>query len=272
MEFHRDFGGLAVVVLLLGMKHGFDADHIAAIDGLARYNARARPALARAAGVLFSAGHGVVVAAVAVAVSLLAHGPQVPRGLEAFGAWVSIGALTLLALMNIVATLRTPEQEVARLVGWRCGVFGRLLRAGSSVMVMGVGALFAFSFDTISQAALFAATSTRFGGWRSALALAMLFIMGMVLVDGVNGAWVARLVRRSDRSARVASRVLALAVSGVGLITAALGLASRTLPDIDAWSRGKDMWFGVAVVTFVAISFALGQRLARPDARAVRSR
>lgn len=41
--------GLALVMLVfvLGLKHGFDADHLATIDGLTRYNARQRPALAR---------------------------------------------------------------------------------------------------------------------------------------------------------------------------------------------------------------------------------
>jgi high-affinity nickel-transport protein len=32
-EIPHDLGGIAAVALLLGMKHGFDADHLAAIDG-----------------------------------------------------------------------------------------------------------------------------------------------------------------------------------------------------------------------------------------------
>lgn len=265
-ELPRDFLSLALVILLLGMKHGFDADHLAAIDGLTRYNARSRPRLARAAGVLFSLGHGVVVAGVALGVSMLAHVWQVPQWLEAFGAWVSIGVLTGLALLNILSVVRTPEQEMAQMKGWRSGMFARLLRAGSPAMVMGVGTLFALSFDTMSQAALFAVTATQFGGWRPALLLALLFIVGMLVVDGVNGAWIARLINRSDRSARVASRVMALAVSGVGLLTAALTFASRTLPDVDAWTQGKQVWFGAGVVAVVGVSFVFGQQLARSEA------
>ena len=259
----RDFFSLALMILLLGMKHGFDADHLAAIDGLTRYNARTRPRLARAAGVLFSVGHGLVVASVAVGVSVLTHVWQVPRWLEAFGAWVSIGVLTLLALLNIVAVLLTPGHELAHTQGWRSSMFARLLHAGSPAMVMGVGTLFALSFDTVSQAALFAVTATQFGGWRPALLLALMFVVGMLLVDGLNGAWIARLIRRSDCSARVASRVMALAVSGVGLLTAALTFASRTLPNVDAWTQGKELWFGAAVVAVVGVSFAFGQQLAR---------
>jgi high-affinity nickel-transport protein len=266
----RDFATLALVILLLGMKHGFDADHLAAIDGLTRYNARARPRLARTAGVLFSIGHGLVVVGVAIGVSLLAQVGHVPEWLEAFGAWISISVLTLLALLNIVAVFRTPGQELAQMKGWRSGMFSRLLHAGSPAMVMGVGTLFALSFDTVSQAALFAVTATQFGGWRPALLLALLFVVGMLMIDGLNGAWIARLIHRSDRSARVASRVMALAVSGVGLLTAALTFASRTVPDVDAWAQGKELWFGAAVVAVIGVSFAFGQQLARSEASAAR--
>jgi len=63
---------LVAVVFLLGVKHGLDPDHLAAIDGLTRYNAVRRPALSRWSGLLFSAGHGVVVTAVAIVVATVA--------------------------------------------------------------------------------------------------------------------------------------------------------------------------------------------------------
>ena len=260
----RDFLGLALVVLMLGVKHGFDADHLAAIDGLTRYNAADRPRMSRLGGVLFSLGHGAVMVAVALAVSVLARAWQPPGWLESFGAFVSIGVLTLLALVNIAAVLRTPSHQTAHLMGWRCGVFAKLLRSGSPPAVAGVGALFALSFDTLSQAALFAVVATQFGGWQPALLLALLFVGGMLFTDGLNGWWISRLIRRSDETARVASRTMALAVSGVGLLTAGLTLAHRTLPEVGAWTEGKELWFGAAVVAIVLASFALGQQLARP--------
>ena len=270
IELPHDFASLAMIVLLMGVKHGLDADHLAAIDGLTRYNALERPRLARVSGVLFAAGHGIVVAAVAVGLSALARTLQVPRWLGLFGTWVSIATLTLIALVNMVSVLRGPEQEPAAIRGWRSAVFVRLLRARSPVLVIGVGTLFALSFDTMSQATLFAAIAARFGGWCPALALATLFIAGMAAIDGLNGAWVARLVRRSDRSARAASRVMALAVAGVGLLTASLALATLVIPDFDAWTQGKELWFGAAVIGIVGISFAGGSRLARSRVDAVR--
>ena len=263
----RDFVTLAMAIFLLGMKHGLDPDHLAAIDGLTRFNARARPRLARASGALFALGHGLVVVGTAVGVAVLARAWRVPHWLDAFGAWLSIGVLTLLALLNIVTVLRTPGAEQAHLAGWRSDMFSGLLRTGNPVMVMGVGILFAVSFDTISQASLFAVVATRFGGWNVSLLLAVLFVVGMLVTDGVNSLWIARLFRRSDRTARVASRVLALTASGLGLLTAGLNLAIRTSPAIDVWSQGKELWFGGAIIAVVAISYAIGQQLATTTQR-----
>lgn len=258
-----DFLGVAGVVLLLGMRHGFDADHLAAIDGMAQHNARARPGLARWCGALFSLGHGAVVVAVALAVSILAETWQPPAWLAATGSWISIVVLLLLGAVNIAAVFRTPEGELAQLTGWRSGAFARLLRAGHPLTVMAVGTLFALSFDTFGQAALFAATASPFGGWHSALLLGLLFTFGMLLTDGVNGYWIARLIRRGDRSARVASRVMALAVAGVSLLTAALVLATLLVPAADAWAQDKQLWFSTAIVAVIGLSFLMGQRLAR---------
>ena len=68
----HDLLAIAIVALLLGMKHGFDADHLATIDGLSRFNASANPRLARFAGALFSLGHGAVVLAVSLAAATVA--------------------------------------------------------------------------------------------------------------------------------------------------------------------------------------------------------
>ena len=62
---------LVLLVFVLGVKHGFDADHLATIDGLTRFNARANPRWARFCGTLFSLGHGAVVIAIAL--------PEIPR-------------------------------------------------------------------------------------------------------------------------------------------------------------------------------------------------
>lgn len=259
----QDIVALSLLVFVLGMKHGFDADHLATIDGLTRFNARSNPRLARFCGTLFSLGHGVVVVAIALTVSTLARHWQTPDWLETFGAWVSIAFLLALGIVNIQAVLRADPGQVVRPVGLKGRFLGRLAQAASPGWIALVGALFALSFDTVSQAALFALTATQFGGWEHALLLGLLFMLGMLVTDGVNGFWISRLICRADQLAAVASRVMSLVVAGISLLVGAFGVAKMSLPVVDAWSEGKELFFGGGVVAVIAASFLVAVRLSR---------
>src|SRR6185369_8674943 len=126
-------------------------------------------------GLLFSAGHGVVVTSVAVAVATVATEWRAPAWLEHAGTWISIAFLTLLGLANLNAVLRTPRGEVVRPVGLRSRWFARLTRAEHPVLIAAVGAAFALSFDTISQAVLFSITGSSLAGWLFAAGLGLVF-------------------------------------------------------------------------------------------------
>ena len=218
-----DWLALLLAVFVLGARHGLDADHIAAIDGVARFNAAQRPRLARGCGAWFSLGHGGIVVAIAMVVALAAPAWTVPEETEQVGTWISILFLALLGAMNIAAVFATPPHAVVQPAGLRGRLFARLSHAGSPWLVALVGALFAISFDTLSQAALFALAGTQFGGARHALALAVTFAAGMLLVDGANGLWFTQILRRTDRTARIASRVTGLGVGVLSLALAACG-------------------------------------------------
>ena len=259
----QDLVALSLLVFVLGLKHGFDADHLATIDGLTRFNSRDKPRLARYCGVLFSLGHGAVVVAIALAVSTLAQHWQTPEWLATFGAWISIAFLLALGVVNVHAVLRTDPGEVVRPVGLKGRFLGRLAQAASPGWVALVGALFALSFDTVSQAALFALTAARFGGWQHALMLGLLFMLGMLVTDGINGYWISRLILRADQIAALASRVMSLVVAGVSLLVGAFGVMKMSLPAVDAWSEGKELFFGSGVVGVVAGSFVLSVWLTR---------
>jgi high-affinity nickel-transport protein len=257
-----DWTSLAVVVFLLGMKHGFDADHLATIDGLTRVSRRAGSAFSPYCGVLFSLGHGAVVIAIAALVGSATERWETPAWLEASGAWTSIFFLTLLGILNLRAVFNAPPDEVFTPVGLKGRFLGRLAEARSPWVVMLVGAAFALSFDTVSQAALFAATGAHFGGLQNALALGALFLFGMLVTDGLNGFWISRLIQRADSLARVASRVMGLAVGSVSLLVAAFGAARLLAPRFAEWTEGRELAFGAAVVLIVLASFVLGRWLA----------
>jgi high-affinity nickel-transport protein len=268
----HDWLALATLVFVLGLKHGLDADHLVAIDGLTRFNSRVKPRLARWCGVLFSLGHGVVVVGVALAVGLAAERWMVPGWLEDVGTWISIVFLAALGLLNLAAVFGTPADRVVEPVGIRGRVFARLTRTSHPVAIALVGTLFAISFDPLSQAALFAIAANQFGGWEHALALGLLFMLGMTLADGANGLWIAALLRSADARALVASRVLGLVIAGLSLAVAAFALAQRYSTPLAAWAAERELAFGAGVIIAVAAAFVLGRALARRPAIPVRAR
>lgn len=263
-----EWTALCALVFLLGLKHGFDADHLATIDGLTRYNARHRRPFARYCGALFSLGHGVIVVAIAIAVGLASEKWDAPQWLELSGAWISIAFLTLIGIVNLRAVLAARPDEVLAPIGIKGRFLGRLTQASRPLAVAAIGSLFALSFDTVSQSALFALTATQFGGVEHSIFLGLLFVLGMLVTDGVNGLWISKLIARADQIAVIASRVMSVAVSGVSLMVAGFGAAKLALPVIDAWSDGKDLAFGAIVVSVIAGSYLYARRLAARDVAA----
>ncbi|MBU6261147.1 MAG: nickel transporter [Burkholderiales bacterium] len=258
-----DWNALAALVFLLGMRHGFDADHLAAIDGLTRLSARHRRRYARWCGALFSLGHGAVVLAIAAAVGLASEAWHPPAWLDAFGAWVSIAFLLVLGLANLHAVIAAPGDQPVPLLGLKGRLLGRLAQARSPLGVAAVGALFALSFDTVSQSVLFAASGGRFGGVWHAAALGGIFAAGMIVTDGLNGWWIARLMARADPTAALASRLVGGAVGAVSLLVASLGIARQASPAWAAWIDGRGATLGGVIALAMAAACAAAMTLAR---------
>lgn len=245
--------GLAFV---LGMKHGMDADHLATIDGLTRFNALAgRPKLARFCGLLFSLGHGIVVCIVAVLTGLLFQHGGVPAWLDDFGAFVSAFFLLSLGVLNLYAVLLTPSHEMVQMVGLKGRYLGKLKYAKHPLLIALVGSLFALSFDTLSQAALFSATATQYGDVMYPLFLALCFMLGMIVTDAANGLFISHLLQRADATARAASRVMGVTVALLSLSVAALGLSRRFLPEASAWQDGKELFIGISIIFIITLSY-----------------
>lgn len=249
---------------VLGARHGFDADHLATIDGLTRGSARTHPRLARSAGLLFSLGHGSVVLAVALCVATLTRTWQPPAWLAITGVLISIVFLFGLAYVNVRAVLHTDPRHVVCPAGIKARWLDRFFTTRTPLAVAAVGALFALSFDTISQATLFAVAATRFGGIADVVIVASLFAAGMLCVDGINGIWISHLIRRADRRAVIASRVLALAVATISALVGAFALVRVFVPFIDAWADGRELLMGAAVIAIVAIAFGAAMFVSAP--------
>ena len=253
--------GLMLLAYTLGMKHGMDADHLATIDGFVRGNSQHRPLLARYSGILFSLGHGMVVISVATAAALLSGAWKLPAWLEDMGALVSIAFLLLLGAYNLHQVIHAKAGSLVRPVGLKSKLFPAF-NVGSPWVIMGVGVLFAFSFDTLSQALLFSIAIT--GSSKSAwipLLLGFLFMLGMMVTDALNGVWTAWLVRRTDRTAEIASRVMGGSVAALSIGVAVLGICKYLLPEFAERSDAYGLWVGAGVLTFTLMGYLLAMKL-----------
>jgi len=258
-----DVLGLAALVFILGLKHGLDPDHLVAIDGLTRSSTREE--MRRWCGLFFSLGHGLVVTLVGIAVAVVASDWQVPHWLEHTGAWISIGVLLALGIANLLAALRAAPGEQVALVGLKSRWLPEsLARASHPAVIAAVGAAFALSFDTISHALLFTVTGASLAGWLFAALLGVVFTLGMVFTDALNGLWVARLIRGADRRAAAASRGMSAAIALLCLVLATVGFAKYLLPELAEPADHLAPLLSAASIAGVFIAYLAARRLRAP--------
>ncbi len=246
---------LALFVFILGLRHGMDPDHIAAIDGLTRFNVQSRPRLARWAGCLFSLGHGAVVIVVALLAGAMARRWTVPSWLEAAGALTSAFFLLAFGLATLWALFKAPPGQPFRLRGLKNFCLPKTADHPAAIAL--VGALLALSFDTLSLAVLFAIAASSVAGWLFSGLLGALFMARMAVTDGLNGLWIERLLRRAGERTAAASRAMA---SVIGVLSIGVGIfcALRYLyPQLAVFYEGRELYFGAALVATTTLTYVV---------------
>jgi len=98
----HDLAGLALMVFLLGLRHGMDPDLWRPSTG-SRATTRKPAAACTLVRVLLCLGHGAIVTLVAGFVAATLHDAAAPQWLERLGTWISIAFLLALGIMNITA-------------------------------------------------------------------------------------------------------------------------------------------------------------------------
>jgi nickel/cobalt transporter (NiCoT) family protein len=206
--------GTGILAYTLGMRHAFDADHIAAIDNTTRKLVQdgKRPL---SVGFFFSLGHSTIVFAMALLLNfgIRALGQQVKNDGSALhnatgiiGTTVSGTFLYLIALLNLVVLVsivkvfremrqgRYSEEELERQLDSR-GLMNRLFgsyarRIDAGWKMYPVGALFGLGFDTATEVTLLVLAGTAVVSglpFYAILSLPILFAAGMCLFDTADG-------------------------------------------------------------------------------------
>jgi high-affinity nickel-transport protein len=208
--------GTGILAYTLGMRHAFDADHIAAIDNTTRkfMSEGKRP---MSVGFFFSLGHSSVVFALTVFLGLgaralgsqvrNAHSPLHHYG-TIVGTVVSGGFLYLIATLNLVILWgivrlfiqmrqgRFDDSELEKHLnsrGFMMRFFGPIARSIDAPWKMyPLGVLFGLGFDTFTEVAFLVLAGTAVAAglplW-AILSLPILFAAGMSLLDTIDGSF-----------------------------------------------------------------------------------
>ncbi|MBO0864115.1 MAG: HoxN/HupN/NixA family nickel/cobalt transporter [Mycobacterium sp.] len=205
--------GLGATAYLFGLRHAFDADHIAAIDNTTR-KLMSDAVLPKSVGFWFAMGHSTIVLVMAILVvagakalgALVDDGSPARHALGFAGTLASGLFLYLIAIINIIALLGISrafvelrrgshsDEELEAALGNR-GFLARLLRPimnriNRPVQIYPVGLLFGLGFDTATEVTLLALAGTGAAAglpWYAVLVLPLLFAAGMSLMDTLDG-------------------------------------------------------------------------------------
>jgi high-affinity nickel-transport protein len=297
---HFDLGdkvlgiGVGLTAYALGLRHAFDADHIAAIDNTTRklMEDGQRPL---GVGFFFSLGHSTIVFGLALLISLGVRAVVGPvqddssalhhyTGL--IGTSVSGLFLYLIAAINIVILagilkvfrgMRRGHFDEAELEqhlnnrGFFNRFFGRFTRSiTKSRQMYPLGMLFGLGFDTATEIALLVlAGSSAAAGlpWYAILCLPVIFAAGMSLLDTIDGSFMnvaygwafAQPVRKVFYNIAVTG--LSIAVALVIGTAELLGLLAEQF----GWTGGFWDWVGgldLNIIGFVIVGMFVATWLA----------
>jgi high-affinity nickel-transport protein len=208
--------GTGVTAYTLGLRHAFDADHIAAIDNTTRkFMSEGKRPLS--VGFFFSLGHSTIVFTLAFLIALGVRALNSPvkdnnstlhKATNLIGTGVSGVFLYIIAILNIIILISIlrifsemrrgayNEQQLEQQLnsrGLMNRFFGRHLdKVTKPGQMYPVGVLFGLGFDTATEVALLilAAGAGAAGlPWYAILCLPILFAAGMSLLDTIDGSF-----------------------------------------------------------------------------------
>jgi high-affinity nickel-transport protein len=283
--------GTAFLAYSFGLRHAFDADHIAAIDNITRklMQEGRRPI---AVGFFFSLGHSTIVVGLVLAIALTTTSLQGHFGAfrnigEVIGTSVSalflftIASANILVLFQVYRALqavkksgRLAEDDVDHILAKR-GFFGRLLRPAFALIERSwhaypLGLLFGLGFDTATEVGLLGVSAGQAAHglsiW-SILVFPALFAAGMSLMDttdstvmvGTYGWAFVNPIRKLyyNMTITFASVVAALVIGGIealALIGDKLGLEGPFWRFVAALSENFSL-VGYSIVAFFIVSW-----------------
>ena len=286
--------GLGLTAYTLGMRHAFDADHIAAIDNTTR-KLMADGKRPLSVGFWFSLGHSTIVfglvALLAVGVRALAGQIEDDSSLlqeitGVVGTAVSgtflylIGIINLIVLVGILKVFRRmrrgayDEAALEEQLNNR-GFLNKILSGATKAVrkpwqMYPIGVLFGLGFDTATEVGLLvlAGGAAAFAlPWYAILTLPILFAAGMSLLDTIDGCFMnfaygwafSKPVRKIYYNITITglSVAVALIIGSIELISILTEKAGITSGPLAAIANVNLDFVGYAIVTLFVLTWVI---------------
>lgn len=285
--------GAAVLAYSFGLRHAFDADHIASIDSVTRklMQQNKRPITI---GLHFSIGHSLALVLFVTIIAVVATSSSINGNFNFFGntagivsTFVSVSFLLIMAVINLTIARSTyltfkevrnggtyVEEDFDILLNKR-GFFSRIFRplfrfVSKSWHMLFIGFLFGLGFDTATEVSLLGIAGAEAAKGLSVwviLAFPALFAAGMSLMDTTDSilmvgayGWAFRKPVRKlyyNLTITTISAIVALVVAGIetmGLLTEQFNLKGQWW---DAVNSVSSHWgfIGVFIVAIFILSW-----------------
>lgn len=251
---------VAFTLFIMGLRHGADPDHLAAIDNLTRNSSERMPIASRLTGLFFALGHSAMVIAMAILAGLLgAHFGSLSSGFTRFGEIASIAILLVMVAFNVITLMGDGNSTLrTRLLP------KRLSGATHPAAAVPTGALFGIGFETPSQLAAYGVAFST-ASWIQGLLIGSAFCLGMIVTDTLDSVLLARLFSGRVNRAKKVRKIWILTVTLV-----ALGVAIQEIVGMfgigTALNEGWTSALIVALLAAVALAMLVLNSMRRqPD-------
>ncbi|HVX02748.1 MAG TPA: hypothetical protein VHA09_06305 [Nitrososphaera sp.] len=245
-------------MILLGLRHALDVDHITAIDNMVRlHNASSK---SRWVGAGFSTGHMISVLAEMVFIIFVIGGIAGADALSFWGGFVGAAALGIIGAINIYAMKKwgkTGSAILASKVLAKTGSYNPFVSSLVTGMVFGLG------FDTATQisAITLSAVASATLGVQVALTLAGFFALGMIPLDTLDSMLLRSALSRIFDTKGF--RYMSYALSGAAMTVAALATygnltGTEIIPELTG-----PVLAGVIIASSFGYSFVMRRKAGR---------
>lgn len=239
-----------LLAFAMGLRHGLDPDHLAIINGVSIQEAQHKT-MSRWNGFMFSLGHGLTVTIIGLAIAGIAGARLFPIEILSLTEWIPIALLIFTGVFNFYHLFNNKQHQHSNSKFEKLGIG----QDTSHLKMVLIGIVFALVFDTASQTATWAIVAQQENKVEMALAIGLVFTLGMIITDTTNGFLFSYAYQKNINNKTLASiqNALAWLIAITSLVLGLHQLAEKlgfNLPLSDDFK----FIFGISIIAMIMVA------------------